>query len=209
MSSASTASAGVCRIYGALRRDGAGRGLPGAALQAIPALYTVLACRRGHLLYFAWQIATRARPNRRAPSTPAHHISGSMAFQRVNLKGWVMAVGAVSTYAAVATFPGNAVDHLLVRHARHPVERNLARLRHEPAPAAEEPWHRARRQHRHGCAVCRPLAYLCRRGASDGTTVIPAVALAREPTQIVRCPTFRFAKFRDDNRAVLNAPRRS
>jgi hypothetical protein len=25
----------------------------------------------------------------------------------------------------------------------------------------------------------------------------------------VRCPTFRFAKFRDDNRAVLNAPRRS
>jgi threonine/homoserine/homoserine lactone efflux protein len=27
----------------------------------------------------------------------------------VNPKGWVMAVGAVSTYAAVATFPGNVL----------------------------------------------------------------------------------------------------
>ena len=71
----------------------------GAVFQAIPALYTVLKyVGAAYLLYLAWQIATAG----------ALELEGA-AFQWVNPKGWVMAVGAVSTYAAVATFPGNVL----------------------------------------------------------------------------------------------------
>ena len=39
---------------------------------------------------------------------PITFLQGA-AFQWVNPKGWVMAVGAISTYAAVAAFPSNVL----------------------------------------------------------------------------------------------------
>ena len=81
----------------------------GAVFQAIPALYTVLKyVGAAYLLYLAWQIATAGPPEQEgaAHGRPITFLEGA-AFQWVNPKGWVMAVGAVSTYAAVATFPGN------------------------------------------------------------------------------------------------------
>jgi threonine/homoserine/homoserine lactone efflux protein len=83
----------------------------GAVFQAIPALYTVLKyVGAAYLLYLAWQIATAGPPEQEgaAHGRPITFMEGA-AFQWVNPKGWVMAVGAVSTYAAVATFPGNVL----------------------------------------------------------------------------------------------------
>jgi threonine/homoserine/homoserine lactone efflux protein len=83
----------------------------GAVFRAYPALYTVLKyIGAAYLLYLAWQIATAGAPEQEgaAQGRPITFLEGA-AFQWVNPKGWVMAVGAVSTYAAVATFPGNVL----------------------------------------------------------------------------------------------------
>jgi threonine/homoserine/homoserine lactone efflux protein len=83
----------------------------GAVFQAYPALYTVLKyVGAAYLLYLAWQIATAGTPDPdgTASGRPITFLEGA-AFQWVNPKGWVMAVGAVSTYAAVATFPANVL----------------------------------------------------------------------------------------------------
>jgi threonine/homoserine/homoserine lactone efflux protein len=83
----------------------------GAVFQVYPVLYTVLKyVGAAYLLYLAWQIATAGAPEQggAAQGRPITLLEGA-AFQWVNPKGWVMAVGAVSTYAAVATFPGNVL----------------------------------------------------------------------------------------------------
>ena len=83
----------------------------GTVFQLYPALYTVLRyVGAAYLLYLAWQIATAGPMEEGGPerSRPITFLQGA-AFQWVNPKGWVMAVGAVSTYAAVATFPGNVL----------------------------------------------------------------------------------------------------
>jgi threonine/homoserine/homoserine lactone efflux protein len=81
--------------------------------QAYPAAYTVLKyVGAAYLLflYLAWQIAT-AVPIEESGEDRGRPITflDAAAFQWVNPKGWVMAVGAVSTYAAVAAFPLNVV----------------------------------------------------------------------------------------------------
>ena len=102
--------------------------------------------------------ATRGRP--------ITFLEGA-AFQWVNPKGWVMAVGAISTYAAVAAFPGNVLlIAFLFGTLGVAVECDVARLRHEPAPVAQEPAHRARRQyHDGGAAGGLAVAYPRRRVA--------------------------------------------
>lgn len=83
----------------------------GAVFQAYPALYTVLKyVGAAYLLYLAWQIATAGAPDPdgAARGRPITFLEGA-AFQWLNPKGWVMAVGAISTYAAVAAFPGNVL----------------------------------------------------------------------------------------------------
>jgi threonine/homoserine/homoserine lactone efflux protein len=61
-----------------------------------------------YLLYLAWQIAT-AGPTEQGGGAGGRPITfiEAAAFQWLNPKGWVMAVGAVSVYAAVARFPLN------------------------------------------------------------------------------------------------------
>jgi threonine/homoserine/homoserine lactone efflux protein len=80
----------------------------GAVFQAYPEAYTVLKyAGAAYLLYLAWQIATAGGIEEGAASGRPITFLQAAAFQWLNPKGWVMAVGAVSTYAAVAAFPYN------------------------------------------------------------------------------------------------------
>ena len=81
----------------------------GAIFEAWPLLYLALKyVGAAYLLYLAWQIAVSAPPSQDHDSarSPIGFVQAA-AFQWVNPKAWVMAVGAVSTYAAVAPFPLN------------------------------------------------------------------------------------------------------
>lgn len=81
----------------------------GAVFAAYPAVYTLLKfLGAAYLLYLAWQIAT-AGPIEDGGETDGRPITflEAAAFQWLNPKGWVMAVGAVSAYAGVAAFPLN------------------------------------------------------------------------------------------------------
>jgi threonine/homoserine/homoserine lactone efflux protein len=83
----------------------------GAMFQAYPGAYSVLKyLGAAYLLYLAWQIAT-AGPieEKMAAAGPPISFLQASAFQWLNPKGWVMAVGAVSAYAAVAAFPFNVL----------------------------------------------------------------------------------------------------
>jgi threonine/homoserine/homoserine lactone efflux protein len=82
----------------------------GAAFQIYPALYVVL--RYGgtaYLLYLAWVIGTSGKVEAgRKKSRPLTFLEG-VAFQWINAKGWIIALGAITTYAALARFPLNVV----------------------------------------------------------------------------------------------------
>jgi threonine/homoserine/homoserine lactone efflux protein len=83
----------------------------GAVFQAYPAAYTLLKyAGAAYLLWLAWQIATAGTIDEggEARGRPITFLEGA-AFQWLNPKGWVMAVGAVTTYAAVAAFPLNVL----------------------------------------------------------------------------------------------------
>ncbi len=83
----------------------------GAIFEASPRLYVVLKyAGAAYLLYLAWQIAVSQPPAQRGESAgrPIGFLEAA-AFQWVNPKAWVMAVGAVSAYAAVAPFPLNVL----------------------------------------------------------------------------------------------------
>ena len=80
----------------------------GAVFQAYPAAYTVLKyAGAAYLLYLAWQIATSGPVEEGETRGRPITFLEAAAFQWLNPKGWVMAVGAVSAYAAVAQFPLN------------------------------------------------------------------------------------------------------
>lgn len=87
---------------------GVGFGL-GALFEAWPVLYPVLKyAGASYLLFLAWKIATAGpvKTGKETRGTPMTFLQAA-AFQWVNPKAWVMAVGATSAYAAVATFPFN------------------------------------------------------------------------------------------------------
>jgi threonine/homoserine/homoserine lactone efflux protein len=81
----------------------------GAVIERHPLIYTVM--RWGgaaYLLYLAWAIANSGPLEPGGPSSgrPMTFFEAA-AFQWVNPKAWVMAVGAMSTYASIAAFPSN------------------------------------------------------------------------------------------------------
>jgi threonine/homoserine/homoserine lactone efflux protein len=83
----------------------------GAVFEAYPAAYTALKYGgAAYLLYLAWHIATAGalEESGTVAGRPISFIEAA-AFQWFNPKGWVMAVGAVSTYAKVAAFPANVL----------------------------------------------------------------------------------------------------
>jgi threonine/homoserine/homoserine lactone efflux protein len=96
---------GVAFMIGAV-----GLGL-GAIFITWPVLQTILKYAGiAYLLYLATAIAVSgpavsAQDNRRGPMT----FWGAAMFQWINVKGWVMVIGTITAYAAIASFPWNIV----------------------------------------------------------------------------------------------------
>jgi threonine/homoserine/homoserine lactone efflux protein len=83
----------------------------GAVFAAYPALYPIIKYAGVvYLVYLAYVIAT-AVPHEEGATSRGRPITflQAVAFQWVNPKGWVMAVGAAATYAGIARFPLNMV----------------------------------------------------------------------------------------------------
>lgn len=83
----------------------------GAVFQAYPVLYTVLRyVGAAYLLYLAWKIA-HSGPVGDSFNGEAKPISylGAAAFQWVNPKAWIMAIGAISTYTPMQGYFYNVV----------------------------------------------------------------------------------------------------
>ena len=81
----------------------------GAVFQAYPWLYTALKyAGAAYLLYLAWRIATSGptEPGGEARGKPLTFLGGAL-FQWVNVKGWVIAVSAITAYAGIAPYPAN------------------------------------------------------------------------------------------------------
>jgi threonine/homoserine/homoserine lactone efflux protein len=83
----------------------------GAIFAAYPWLHTVLKyLGAAYLLYLAYAIATSGPPDAdKAASGKPLSFLGAAAFQWVNVKGLVTAIGAVTTYAGIAAFPWNVL----------------------------------------------------------------------------------------------------
>jgi len=81
----------------------------GAIFIAYPVLQTILKyAGAAYLIYLAAAIAMSGpvkpgQDNRRGPMT----FWGAAMFQWINAKGWVMVIGTITTYAAIASFPWN------------------------------------------------------------------------------------------------------
>lgn len=78
----------------------------GAVFRAYPLLYGVLRyAGAAYLMYLAWKIATSGPMQDRAASE-ARPLGfwGAAAFQWVNPKAWVMAVGAITTYTPLDNY---------------------------------------------------------------------------------------------------------
>ncbi len=81
----------------------------GALFVTWPVLHAILKYAvAAYLLILAWQIAVSVpmEEGEGARGQPMGFFAAA-AFQWINPKAWVMAVGAISTYAAVAPFPWN------------------------------------------------------------------------------------------------------
>jgi threonine/homoserine/homoserine lactone efflux protein len=83
----------------------------GTIFIAYPVLQTILKyAGAAYLIYLAVAIATSGpvkpgQGNGRRPMT----FWGAAVFQWINVKGWVMVIGTITAYAAIASFPWNIV----------------------------------------------------------------------------------------------------
>ena len=81
----------------------------GTVFIAYPVLQTILKYAGiAYLIYLAFVIATSGsvtpgQDNQRGPMT----FWGAALFQWVNVKGWVMVIGIITAYSAIASFPWN------------------------------------------------------------------------------------------------------
>jgi len=93
----------------------AGVGL-GAIFIAYPVLQTILKyAGAAYLIYLAVAIATSGaarspQDDRRGPMT----FWGAAVFQWVNVKGWVVVIGTITAYAAIAAFPWNILIQTVI-----------------------------------------------------------------------------------------------
>lgn len=89
---------------------GVGFGL-GEVFKAWPALYTVLRyAGAAYLLYLAWKIATSGPiAGESAATRKPLSFLGAAAFQWVNPKAWVMAIGAITTYTPAQGYVVNVI----------------------------------------------------------------------------------------------------
>src|SRR4249919_3606716 len=88
----------------------------GTIFIAYPVLQTILKyAGAAYLIYLAAGIAmsgaaSSAQDNGRGPMT----FWGAAVFQWVNVKGWVMVIGSITAYAAIAGFPWNIVIQTVI-----------------------------------------------------------------------------------------------
>jgi len=88
----------------------------GTIFIAYPVLQTILKyAGAAYLIYLAAAIAMSgaapsAQDNARGPMT----FWGAAMFQWINAKGWVMVIGSITAYAAIAGFPWNIVIQTLI-----------------------------------------------------------------------------------------------
>jgi len=83
----------------------------GAVFIAYPVLQTILKYGGvAYLIYLAAVIAMAAPPSADKDEKPGRRpmtFWGAAAFQWINAKGWVMVIGTITAYAAIAAFPWN------------------------------------------------------------------------------------------------------
>src|SRR5450432_2566783 len=88
----------------------------GTIFIAYPVLQTILKyAGAAYLIYLAAAIAMSgtapsAQDNQRGPMT----FWGAAVFQWVNVKGWVMVIGTITAYAAIASFPWNILIQVVI-----------------------------------------------------------------------------------------------
>jgi threonine/homoserine/homoserine lactone efflux protein len=88
----------------------------GTIFIAYPLLQTILKyAGAAYLIYLAVAIAMSgtapwAQDNQRGPMT----FWGAAVFQWINVKGWVMVIGTITAYAAIAGFPWNIVIQTVI-----------------------------------------------------------------------------------------------
>jgi threonine/homoserine/homoserine lactone efflux protein len=83
----------------------------GAVFQAYPLMYTLLRyAGAAYLLYLAWKIAHSGPMSDSEPgeSRPISYL-GAAAFQWVNPKAWIMAIGAITTYTPMQGYFTNVI----------------------------------------------------------------------------------------------------
>ena len=88
----------------------------GAIFIAYPVLQTILKyVGAAYLVYLAWQIgmAEPSAPEQDARGRPMTFWGAAM-FQWVNAKGWVMVIGTITAYAAIAGFPWNILIQTVI-----------------------------------------------------------------------------------------------
>jgi threonine/homoserine/homoserine lactone efflux protein len=83
----------------------------GAVFTTWPVLQTVLKyAGAAYLVYLAFAIAMAGAPDpEEAQQRRPMSFVGAALFQWVNVKGWVMVIGTVTAYAAIASYPWNIV----------------------------------------------------------------------------------------------------
>src|SRR5882724_1232613 len=84
----------------------------GTIFIAYPMLQTILKYAGvAYLVYLAWAIAISEPPSAEQDNAGGRPMTfwGAAMFQWVNAKGWVMVIGTITAYAAIAAYPWNIV----------------------------------------------------------------------------------------------------
>ena len=82
----------------------------GTVFLTYPILQTILKyAGAAYLIYLAVHIALSEPPSAEKDESRGHPMTfwGAAMFQWVNVKGWVMVIGTITAYAAIATYPWN------------------------------------------------------------------------------------------------------
>ena len=126
----------------------------GSVFQQVPALYTVLKyAGAAYLLYLAWKIANAGEMKDGVSRARPMTFLQAAAFQWVNPKAWVMAVGIIATHAAGQLLRQSGHRHRGLRTGQPAQRRRLGHLRHRVAPRLAQARRDPRLQRRHGAAA--------------------------------------------------------
>ena len=87
----------------------------GTILVAYPVLQTILKyAGSAYLIYLAAVIAMSGSPKPGEAGRKPMSFWGAAVFQWINVKGWVMVIGSITAYAAIAAFPWNIVIQTVI-----------------------------------------------------------------------------------------------